>query len=117
MNYYEAEDLERLAFEVRRFLGKGDYLTRICGMAKVYLEFPDIGSMYQARMDILRSMPPSMAAMGDKAIRRIDDGTIEIEVGGVSVILTCKKRFMTPSGIDAGYNQVNIVHMEMPELK
>lgn len=58
----EADDLGRLTHEVRRFLGKGDLLTRLSMRARLYLEFPDVGTMKAAEMAVLRAMSPSMHA-------------------------------------------------------
>ena len=106
-----ADDIGRLALEVRRFLGKADMLTRITGMAKLYVEFPDAGTMHHFHTSILRAMPPTAALMtGTRAETYVDDHTIEIApFAGISIILSCKQRFATTAGGSMGYRDVAFV--------
>lgn len=119
MRMYSADDLNRLAFEVRRFLDGGDWRRRILGMAKLYLEMPDVASMYAFHRDIMRAISedPSLciaAGMGE-TVRNIDEETIEIQIGGISIILTCKQRFLTESGKAVGYQSLNFVEIDLNE--
>lgn len=99
----ETDDLSRLAHEVRAFLGKGGWLHRISGMAKLYLEFPDVGAMYDFHRQLMQALDPALIAVSGDSVWRIDNETIEIEVGGMSVILTCKQRFQLRDGNSVGY--------------
>jgi len=116
---YSADDLNRLAFEVRRFLNGGDWRRRILGMAKLYLEMPDVGSMYAFHRDIMRAISedPSLtcAHAHGNFVRNIDEETIEIQIGGISIILTCKQRFLTESGKAVGYHSLHFVEMKPDE--
>lgn len=112
----ETGDLDRLAFEVRRFLDKTDTRSRLLGMAKLYLEFPDVGMMYDAHMAIIRALSPIMRLTANKEYRTIDDETIEIEFGGISIILTCKQRFMNERvKKTVGYADIQIQRFEWPK--
>jgi hypothetical protein len=115
MGDYQADDLHRLAFEVRSFLDRGDWRRRILGMAKLYLEMPDIGSMFALHRDIMRAIaadPGMMAAVScGNPVRHIDEETIEIQIGGISIILTCKQRFMTESRKPLGYQSMHFVEI------
>jgi hypothetical protein len=113
----ETNDLTRLAHDIRHFLGKGGWLHRITGMAKLYLEFPDVGAMYDFHRQLMQALDPALIVISGDTLRRIDHETIEIEVGGISVILTCKQRFALPDGNSVGYAnmQFNIIKGPMSE--
>jgi hypothetical protein len=103
---------------VRLFLDKGDWRRRVLGMAKLYLELPDIGMMHGLRLEIMRAIatdPAMLAAAASAGLRQIDEETLEIEVGGISVILTCKQRFMTEAGKGIGYHSVNFIETVWPK--
>ncbi len=106
------EDLDRLAFEVRRFLDAGDWRRRVLGMAKLYLEMPDVGAMFALKRDIMQALSPVMLACGEP-IRVVDEETIEIPVGGVSIILTCKQRFMREAGRPVGFASIQFVEADL----
>ena len=103
----EKNDLLRLSMEVRRFLNKGDLMTRLSTMAKLYLEFPDVGSMRAAHVAVMRSLVDELHIVND-APHYVDDHTIEIQVAGVSIILSSKQRFMTMRG-SVGYRDIAFV--------
>lgn len=112
----EPDDFKRLAVEVRRFLAKGDILTRMAGMAQLYLEFPDVGSMHNAHKAILQSMQPG-EHLGPTE-RYVDDHTIALEpFAGVSIILTCKQRFATTARGSLGYRDIAFKTMDLPPRK
>lgn len=113
----EADDLLKLAHDIRRFIAKGGWLHRISGMAKLYLEFPDVGAMYDFHRQLMLSLDPSLISVSGDSIRRIDDETVEIEVGGISVILTCKQRFQLRDGSSVGYANMhfNVIKGPKPE--
>ena len=100
------DDLQRLTHEVRRFLSKGDLMTRLATRARLYLEFPDVGSMHNAEVAIMQALGPMMYLAPGANPTTVDEGTIEIEFGGMTIMLTCKQRFMTPSGKAVGYGSM-----------
>ena len=100
------DDVRRLAFEVRRFLGMGGWLHQISGMAKLYLEFPDVSRMYDFHKQLMLALSSTMIATSGDTVRRIDDETVEVEIGGMSLILTCKQRFHLPDGDTVGYSNM-----------
>lgn len=110
----EPDDLERLAHEVRLFLGKSNWRNRIVGMAKLYLELPDVGAMCELHRQIMCSLNPAMLAVSRDSVRYVDDETVEIEVGGISVILTCKQRFALKDGGTVGYAGVQVTQVRLP---
>lgn len=110
---YEPDDLRRLAFEVRNFLDKGDWRRRILGAAKLYLEMPDIGAMHGLRVEILRALGPEMRAC-DCGPHYVDEETMAIDVGGISIIITCKQRFMTRAGKAVGYQSMRFMETPLP---
>lgn len=58
------DDIKRLAFEVRRFLGKGDLMTRLGSNAKLCLEFPTHAAMYDAHSAIMLALHADRLAVG-----------------------------------------------------
>lgn len=113
MGNYTTEDLQRLAGEIRDFLDVGDWRRRVLGMAKLYLEMPDVGAMYALQKDILMALGPAMRAC-EEPMRIIDEETIELPFGGISIILTCRQRFMTRDHKPVGYASLNFVETPMP---
>lgn len=107
----EAKDLDRLSSEIRMFLGKAALRTRLATMAKLYLEFSDVGTMRDAHMSILRALEPVMRMMvrGGEPTTYVDDHTVELQFGGVSIILTCKQRFAVRSRGSIGYRDIAFV--------
>ena len=115
---YDINDILRLAHEIRTFVAKGGFEHRFATMAKLYFEFADIGAMHGMQMQLLRALDPITRFSMDHidCSRRIDDETIEIEIGGISVILTCKQRFAAQSGRAVGYNDIQFQQLFLPEL-
>lgn len=113
----DPDDIRRLALEVRRFLNKGGVLTRLTGMAKLYLEFPDIDTMHHVHQSILIAMPPeAFLTTGTQSETYVDDHTIEIApFAGISIILSCKQRFATTSGGSLGYRDVAFVTRKLDD--
>lgn len=68
-------------------------------------------------MAIMQALSPAMHMAMNNAnpITVVDKGTIEIEMGGISIRLTCRQRFMTQSGKAVGYR--NIEFRNAPPLK
>ena len=106
----EPDDFKRLAFEVRRFVSKGDLLTRLTGMGTLYLEFPDVGTMHNVHRAILQAMGPDLNLLGKNPWEYVDDHTIEImPYAGVSIVLSCKQRFAVRAGGSIGYRDIAFV--------
>ncbi len=104
-----SEDISRLGHEVRRFLSKGDLLTRLSGMGTLYLEFPDVCIMHNAHMSIMQAMSKelTMSRPGSLPYEYVDDHTIRWEpLFGVQIVLSCKQRFAVKSGGSVGYRDV-----------
>lgn len=114
---YEPDDLLRLSHEVRRFLAKGTQHHRLLGMAKLYLEFPEMRDMHEMHMMLLQAMDTKFLVMnGDGQVDRvIDEYTIEMTFGGISIILTCKQRFMSTGAKPVGYANTVFHHLDMPK--
>ena len=103
----EEDDFKRLAFEVSRFLSKGDLKTRLATQAKLYLEFPDVGSMHHAHRAIVNAMGPSWYSANKEPWTYIDDHTVLLEpYAGVCVVLTCVQRFAVKAGGSVGYRDI-----------
>lgn len=104
----EPDDINRLAHEVRLFLGKGDMLTRLSGMATLYLEFQDVGTMRTAHKAIILAIRTEAAMHVDGAhCEYVDDHTIRLEpIFGIQIVLSCKQRFATTSGGSLGYRDI-----------
>lgn len=116
----EPDDFKRLSFEVRQFLGKADLLTRLSGMAKLYLEFPDVGTMHNVHRAIIDAMDPAMLVMSGtgRPWEFVDDHTIEIEpYAGVSIILSCKQRFAVRSGGSVGYRDIAFKQVKLRDTE
>ena len=78
-------------------------------MAKLYLEFPDVGTMHTVHRNIVNAMHHDMMIMGPSGQpwTYVDDHTIEImHMAGVSVILSCKQRFAVQSGGSLAYSDI-----------
>jgi len=116
--YIDNKDIDRLAFEVRRFLNKGDFLTRLSGMATLYLEFPDVGTMHNAHKSIVQALPPNGMRPDGCLYEYIDDHTIRIEpIAGIAFVLSCKQRFATTMGGSLGYLDIAFKTAELPKMK
>lgn len=74
------------------------YVPRV----KVYFEFDDYRQLFIARQEIVNSFTPKMLASNTEWERSYGDDTIELDLFGVSIVLTCKQRWMTPEGKDVG---------------
>lgn len=97
------------------FLAKGNQRHRLLGMAKLYLEFPEMRDMHEMHMMLLQAMDEKFLMMeGGQIDRIIDEYTIEIVFGGVSIILTCKQRFMRSDAKSIGYANTQFHHFELP---
>ena len=112
----DSDDLLKLAHDIRRFIAKGGWRHRISGMAKLYLEFPDIGTMYDFHRQLMQALDPTLIAVSGDSIRKIDDETVEIEVGGISFIITCKQRFQLRDGSSVGYTDMHFNVIKGPVL-
>lgn len=112
MNNLSADDFKRLSLEIRHFLAKSTILARITGVASLYLEFPDVGTMHDVHRDIVRALMSDPMMMDRHADMQSypDDHTVLIApFAGVRIVLSCKQRFETLSGRSVGYRDVVFV--------
>lgn len=101
------DDVGRLAFEVRRFLLRGDLMTRLTGMGVLYLEFADVGSMHDAHAAIVLATSDVVRRLGEPAEEFIDDHTIALTPhAGIRIVLSCKRRFAVKSGGSVAYRDI-----------
>ena len=110
---FEADDFQRLAFEVRRFLSKSDTMSRLSAMPVLYLELPDVGVMHNLHRAIVTAMP-RMSVHGD-GWTYPDDHTIKFEpYAGVTIVLSCKQRFAVKSGGSVAYRDIAFQDISTP---
>jgi hypothetical protein len=105
----DSSDVRRLGLEVRRFLAKGDLLTKLGTQAKLYLEFPDVSTMRNAHASILGACQEFINTRVGTPDRYIDDHTVEIEVAGIGIVLSSRQRFLTMRGGSVGYRDLMFV--------
>lgn len=115
---FEPDDFKRLAFEVRRFLQKGDAMTRLATSPVLYLELPDVGKMRALHVAIASAMTPDMQHNPQNAGWSYpDDHTIKYEpYAGVTIVLSCKQRFATTMRGSVGYRDIAFVDATLPKL-
>lgn len=76
--------------------------TKARPRAKVYLEFDEASDMFLARQELVNSFSRKMLVANTEWERTYGDDTIELDVYGISIVLTCKQRWLTPNGVDVG---------------
>ena len=107
MIFCTPEDLTKLSHSVRRFLMKLGFMPGATIKAELRLVFPDMSSMQALHRVILQEMSKSMliAANNSPVIERGPD-TVEIQIGGMSIVLTCEQSCGDLEGRRLGYNNV-----------
>ncbi len=107
---FDKDDIPRLVHSIRLFLGKAGVLTEMSAMPVLYLELPTIELMHQLRLELTRAMSLDLAVNTREAVwTEVDDFTIRMTpYAGVSIVLSCKQRFVTRRGV-ASYNTVQFV--------
>lgn len=81
---------------------------------KIYFEFNDMLKMRAAEFKIVSSMSKSMfVACNGNPVRKIDSDAVEIQYGGIGIVLRCKVRAYAPAKTDAGYNDVLFIDKDI----
>lgn len=100
------DNLLRMTDAIRRFthcLQIGDFDV----VPKLYFEFTDMSKMYGAEATIRQAFSREMMfATGEPIKRNIDKDAIEMQIGGVVVVLRCMTRLAGIDGTDVGYTGV-----------
>lgn len=116
---FESDDFKRLAAEVRRFLSKGDAITRLAATPALYLELPGVDLMRALHVAIVRAMAADqlMSSPSASPWTYLDDHTIKYEpYAGVTIILSCKQRFATQMRGSVGYRDIAFADANLPKL-
>jgi hypothetical protein len=107
------------------------YLLQMCGairhfthfvqigdcdvVPKLYFEFTDMSKMYRAHAAIEQAFRDDvMFRTGEPVKREIDRDAIEIQIGGVVIVLRCLQRMTNLQGTDVGYTAVKFVSRSLP---
>lgn len=106
---FDKHDLPTLALAVSDLLNRVDLMSRLAVAPTLYLEFPSVGLMYAVHQAILRTGSP-MHPMNSTFI---DDHTIRFDpFAGVSIVLSCKQRFVTEMRGSIAYRDIAFVDFD-----
>jgi hypothetical protein len=101
------KDLGDLAYAVHNFLGKADLLTRLSTRTRLVMNFSDVGTMKHMEIAVMRALSTMSGAASHAVVHQTAEGTIEIEIMTMTLVLTCNQLFMTQSGKVVGYNSID----------
>ena len=106
---YTEEDLQRLTFYVRDFINlSGPPMGGLAHTAKLFLEVPTINEMHRLHMEIMRALPQWLR-FSDKdkpPYEVVDRHTIMIDIGGMTLVLTCKEQFAVSGEPSVAYAEM-----------
>lgn len=95
-----SEHMGRMSAAIRNFVRSLDLADWDC-VPKLYFEFTDMYKMKRAEVIILQELEKTM--MFDGVKRKLDVDAVEIEFGGVLIVLRCMARIQNMQGLDVGY--------------
>lgn len=113
----KTKHLTALTKTVRNFIQTAQ-IPQVNGIIpQLVLNVPDVATMLRLHVSIIEAMDESMMIVNnERPTTRIGEGIVELEYGGVQIVLICTQLFESPDGLLRGYNslQFRTINLSKP---